>query len=191
MRPYLGHARARLTAPGARPDQPDRGRRRRQRPPRLRGDQERPRGRRASSSSCPSSASRATRPRTWCCAADFLDAIGEALEGVAAETEGITALVGFPERIERPEDRTRNPIIDPVAPPAYNSLAVCAGGGVTAVYRKSHLPNYAVFDERRYFEPGPEPLVVDVAGVPVGLTICEDIWVQGRPRPTRRPPARA
>ena len=94
--------------------------------------------------------------------ADFLDAIGEALEGLAAETDGITALVGFPERIQRPEDRTRNPIIDPVAPPAYNSLAVCAGGEVTAVYRKSHLPNYAVFDERRYFEPGPEPLVVDV-----------------------------
>ena len=113
--------------------------------------------------------------------ADFLDAIGEALEGVAAETEGITAMVGFPERIERPEDRTRNPIIDPVAPPAYNSLAVCTGGGVTAVYRKSHLPNYAVFDERRYFEPGPEPLVVDVHGVPVGLTICEDIWVGGPP----------
>ena len=113
--------------------------------------------------------------------ADFLDAIGEALDGIAADTDGITALVGFPERIERPEDRTRNPIIDPVAPPAYNSLAVCAGGEVTAVYRKSHLPNYAVFDERRYFEPGPEPLVVDVAGVPVGLTICEDIWVQGSP----------
>jgi len=113
--------------------------------------------------------------------ADFLDAIGEALEGLATETEGITALVGFPERIDRPEDRTRNPIIDPVAPPAYNSLAVLAGGEVTAVYRKSHLPNYAVFDERRYFEPGPEPLVVDVEGVPVGLTICEDIWVQGSP----------
>ena len=113
--------------------------------------------------------------------ADFLDAVGEALEGLATETEGITALVGFPERIERPEDRTRNPIIDPVAPPAYNSLAVLAGGELTAVYRKSHLPNYAVFDERRYFEPGPEPLVVDVEGVPVGLTICEDIWAQGSP----------
>jgi len=113
--------------------------------------------------------------------ADFLDAIGEALEGLATETEGITALVGFPERIDRPGDRTRNPIIDPVAPPAYNSLAVLARGEVMAVYRKSHLPNYAVFDERRYFEPGPEPLVVDVEGVPVGLTICEDIWVQGSP----------
>ncbi len=113
--------------------------------------------------------------------ADFLDAIGEALEGLAAGTDGITALVGFPERIERPESDRRNPIIDPVPPPAYNSLGVLAGGEVAAVYRKTNLPNYAVFDERRYFEPGPEPLVVDVAGVPVGLTICEDIWVQGSP----------
>ncbi|CAN5436949.1 NAD+ synthase [soil metagenome] len=113
--------------------------------------------------------------------ADFLDAIGEALHALAAETNGITALVGFPERIDRPEAERRNAIIDPVPPPAHNSLAVLAGGEVAAVYRKTHLPNYAVFDERRYFEPGPEPLVIDVSGVPVGLTICEDIWVHGDP----------
>ena len=49
------------------------------------------------------------------------------------------------------------------------------------VYRKNRLPNYAVFDEQRYFEPGVEPAMVDVAGVPVGLTICEDCWVEGPP----------
>ncbi len=68
---------------------------------------------------------------------DFLDSIGDALHSLAAEVEGITALVGFPERIDRPEEPRRNPIIDAVAPPAHNSLAVLAGGEVTAVYRKT------------------------------------------------------
>ena len=112
---------------------------------------------------------------------DFLDSIGDAIHSLAAEVEGITALVGFPERIDRPEEERRNPIIDAVAPPAHNSLAVLADGEVTGVYRKTHLPNYAIFDERRYFEPGPEPLVIDVDGVAVGLTICEDIWIRGSP----------
>ena len=112
---------------------------------------------------------------------DFLDSIGDAIHSLAAEVEGITALVGFPERIDRPEEERRNPIIDAVAPPAHNSLAVLADGEVTGVYRKTHLPNYAIFDERRYFEPGPEPLVIDVDGVVVGLTICEDIWIPGSP----------
>ena len=52
---------------------------------------------------------------------------------------------------------------------------------MTAVYRKLRLPNYGVFDEQRYFEPGEEPLTVDVKGVGVGLTICEDCWVEGPP----------
>ncbi len=52
---------------------------------------------------------------------------------------------------------------------------------VEAVYRKQRLPNYAVFDERRYFEPGTDPVVVEVAGMTVGLTICEDVWEPGPP----------
>jgi NAD+ synthase (glutamine-hydrolysing) len=52
---------------------------------------------------------------------------------------------------------------------------------VQAVYRKARLPNYAVFDEQRYFAPGSQPLTVEVAGVAVGLTICEDCWVEGPP----------
>ena len=112
---------------------------------------------------------------------DFLEAVAAALESVAADVGAITALVGFPERVAREAAPDPDPIIDPVAAPAHNSLAVISEGEVRAVYRKTHLPNYAVFDERRYFEPGPEPLVIDVAGVPVGLTICEDIWVDGPP----------
>ncbi|HEX4978518.1 MAG TPA: NAD+ synthase [Acidimicrobiales bacterium] len=59
----------------------------------------------------------------------------------------------------------------------HNAAAVCAFGSVKGVYRKRLLPNYAVFDEARYFTPGNEPLkVYEVAGVRMGVSICEDIW---------------
>ncbi len=63
----------------------------------------------------------------------------------------------------------------------YNSVAVLGDGQVRAVYRKILLPNYGVFDERRYFEPGDAPALIEVAGTRVGLTICEDIWYPGPP----------
>jgi NAD+ synthase (glutamine-hydrolysing) len=114
---------------------------------------------------------------------DFLDAVREGLDDVAAGVEGIVALVGFPERVERParELEDFDPLIDPPPPPAYNSLAVLAGGRLRAVYRKCDLPNYGVFDERRYFEPGTEAALTEVDGAPVGLTVCEDIWHPGFP----------
>ena len=112
---------------------------------------------------------------------DFLVAVEEALRALAADTDGIVALVGFPERIEREARRRPNPIIDPVSPPAFNSLAVLADGAVASVYRKMRLPNYGVFDERRYFEPGQRPAAIEVDGARIGLTICEDIWVPGAP----------
>ena len=58
----------------------------------------------------------------------------------------------------------------------YNMAAVIHQGRVLAEYAKQCLPNYQVFDEKRYFTAGVEPCVVDIAGVPVGLSICEDIW---------------
>ena len=58
----------------------------------------------------------------------------------------------------------------------YNSAAVIRDGAVVARYRKQLLPNYGVFDEKRYFEPGSVPCVVEIQGVPVGLNVCEDIW---------------
>ena len=95
----------------------------------------------------------------------FLDAARLALDELASETEGIVALVGFPER----EAAT------------YNSVAVLGDRQVRAVYRKVLLPNYGVFDERRYFDPGDSPMLVEIAGARVGLTICEDIWYPGPP----------
>jgi NAD+ synthase (glutamine-hydrolysing) len=95
----------------------------------------------------------------------FLAAARAAVERIAADAQGIVAVVGFPER----------------ADDAYNAAAVLAGGGVRAVYRKVNLPNYGVFDELRYFQHGPGGAIVQVDGVKVGLTICEDIWVPGPP----------
>src|SRR3954451_1614054 len=95
----------------------------------------------------------------------FLDATREALDGLAASTRGIVAMVGFPER----------------AGDVYNSAAVLADGRVAAVYRKIHLPNYGVFDEQRYFQAGSEPALFELNGVKIGLTICEDIWEPGAP----------
>jgi NAD+ synthase (glutamine-hydrolysing) len=95
----------------------------------------------------------------------FLDAARRALEQIASEISGVVAVVGFPEH----EAAT------------HNSAAVLADGGIQALYRKTLLPNYGVFDERRYFEPGDAPALVEVAEVRVGLTICEDIWYPGPP----------
>jgi NAD+ synthase (glutamine-hydrolysing) len=95
----------------------------------------------------------------------FLAAAREALEQVARGTEGIVALVGFPERT-----------FD-----AYNALAVCTGGAVRATYRKTVLPNYGVFDEQRYFQVGEGGAVLDLGAARLGLTICEDIWTPGPP----------
>jgi NAD+ synthase (glutamine-hydrolysing) len=114
---------------------------------------------------------------------DFLAAVREGLDAVAAEVEGIVALVGFPERVERPPEELEHfdPLIDPTPPPAYNALAILADGEVQGIYRKCDLPNYGVFDERRYFEPGTEPALLEVDGVAIGLTVCEDIWHPGFP----------
>jgi NAD+ synthase (glutamine-hydrolysing) len=96
----------------------------------------------------------------------FLTDAGAALERLAAATHGIVALVGFPER---------------AAEGVYNALAVLADGAVAAVYRKVHLPNYGVFDERRYFVAGEGGGLLDVGDATIGLTICEDIWIAGPP----------
>lgn len=61
----------------------------------------------------------------------------------------------------------------------YNSASLIRDGKIIATYRKQHLPNYSVFDEKRYFQPGMAPCVVDIQGVPVAITICEDMWHPG------------
>src|SRR5204863_8677561 len=63
----------------------------------------------------------------------------------------------------------------------YDAAALVRGGKVLAVYHKHLLPNYGVFDERRYFIPGNRPPVVAVDGFPLGLAICEDLWFPDGP----------
>ena len=58
----------------------------------------------------------------------------------------------------------------------FNAAGVLHGGQMVGEYFKQRLPNYQVFDEKRYFSEGNTPCVVDVAGIKVGITICEDIW---------------
>jgi NAD+ synthase (glutamine-hydrolysing) len=101
----------------------------------------------------------------------FLRVNQQAVEELATAAEGITALVGFAEPVADRHDPRH----------AYNSTAVLADGAVQAVYRKNRLPNYAVFDEQRYFVPGAEPITIEVGGERVGLTICEDVWTPGPP----------
>lgn len=67
----------------------------------------------------------------------------------------------------------------------FNSCALIRDGQIAAVYDKQHLPNYSVFDEKRYFTPGSAPCVIDVKGIPVALSICEDIWIPGTGRQAR------
>jgi NAD+ synthase (glutamine-hydrolysing) len=91
----------------------------------------------------------------------FVAANREALDKVASRTGRCAAVVGF-------VDADRD---------LYNAAAMCAGGAVVGTYRKRLLPNYAVFDEQRYFAPGTDPLTLfEVAGVRVGIAICEDVW---------------
>jgi len=58
----------------------------------------------------------------------------------------------------------------------YNSAALITGGEIAAIHRKAELPNYKVFDEKRYFNPGTQPTVVSCKGFKLGLLVCEDIW---------------
>jgi NAD+ synthase (glutamine-hydrolysing) len=98
----------------------------------------------------------------------FLQEAAAALDELASRAHGIVALVGFPE------------LTDDV----YNAAAVLADGEVVAVYHKMYLPNYGVFDEQRYFQAGSEAAIFELNGVPIGVTICEDIWEPGPPATT-------
>ncbi len=93
----------------------------------------------------------------------FLAECEAALQRVAASVNGIVAVVGWPQA---------------AGAVVYNAASVLRDGAVEATYRKRELPNYAVFDERRYFDVDPTggSCVFDVRGVAVGLVICEDLW---------------
>ncbi|HEX4909943.1 MAG TPA: NAD+ synthase [Permianibacter sp.] len=93
--------------------------------------------------------------------ADFQRAVDRALRELADVARGIAVVVGHPER-----DGEQ----------IYNAASVLLDGQVLARYRKQRLPNYLVFDEKRYFAEGHETCVFTLDGVRIGLLICEDLW---------------
>lgn len=91
----------------------------------------------------------------------FRRQIEAGLAKVREEVQDVSVMIGFPEY---------------AGTAIYNSAALISGGMVAAIHRKAELPNYKVFDEKRYFQPGAQPSVVDVQGFRCGLLVCEDIW---------------
>ncbi|MBI3011230.1 MAG: NAD+ synthase [Candidatus Omnitrophica bacterium] len=92
----------------------------------------------------------------------FVQANLDAMSWLTPMARRVVALVGY-------VDRARDGKL-------YNAAAVLSGGAQVATYRKQCLPNYGVFDEKRYFASGIGPLVIEAGGVRVGVTICEDLW---------------
>jgi len=92
---------------------------------------------------------------------DFIEKNYSTLKTVAGSVKEIVAVIGYVERVKKK---------------LYNSAALVYGGKVMGNYRKMVLPNYGVFDEKRYFTEGHEPVCLVLNGVMIGLTICEDIW---------------
>jgi len=96
---------------------------------------------------------------------EFIEQNQAALDEVVRATRGITAIVGFAQR----------------AGDVYNAAAIAHDGQIAAVYQKSHLPNYGVFDEVRYFRPGRDPFVCVRGPLRFAVNICEDIWTPAGP----------
>ncbi|HAS51233.1 MAG TPA: NAD+ synthase [Gammaproteobacteria bacterium] len=94
----------------------------------------------------------------------FIGQIEPALQRLCEEIQGIAVIVGCP--LSTPEG-------------LGNAAVVVNQGEIQARYFKQWLPNYSVFDEKRYFVPGENAAVVNIAGVRVGITICEDVWLPG------------
>src|SRR6202011_304101 len=87
--------------------------------------------------------------------------VARSLERLKQEVRGITLIAGYPEY----EGTT-----------IFNSAIVIRDGAVIANHRKACLPNYRVFDEKRYFTPGTEPTVIELNGIKAGVLVCEDVW---------------
>ncbi|MDH5190201.1 MAG: NAD+ synthase [Gammaproteobacteria bacterium] len=92
---------------------------------------------------------------------DFRKKTANAISSLAKHVKGIDVVVGYPCEQDNK---------------LYNAASLIRDGKIISTYFKHRLPNYGVFDEKRYFDEGTEPCVVDIKGVPVGITICEDIW---------------
>jgi len=98
---------------------------------------------------------------------DFIEACENGVQDLAGKVRGIAVIVGHPRG-----SRGR----------LHNAASVLMDGRVVATYAKRDLPNYTVFDEERYFEPGDSPCVFEAGGCRIGVNICEDVWGPQAPR---------
>ena len=95
---------------------------------------------------------------------DLSERVESGLTELTKNTIGIDVIVGYPMRRQGK---------------LYNAASVIRDGKIVKTYFKHCLPNYGVFDEQRYFAAGSEPCVIPLRGMPVGITICEDVWKEG------------
>lgn len=96
----------------------------------------------------------------------FIKASKEALERIINETKDIAVIIGF---------------VDELGENIYNAAAIIQNRRLIGIPHKTHLPNYDVFDEKRYFKPATESSIFNLNGLKLGINICEDIWVDNGP----------
>jgi NAD+ synthase (glutamine-hydrolysing) len=96
--------------------------------------------------------------------------VAKSLERLQQEIRGITLIAGYPEY---------------VGSTIFNAAIVIRDGRILANHRKACLPNYRVFDEKRYFTPGTEPTIIEVNGLRAGVLVCEDVWDSAPARQAR------
>jgi NAD+ synthase (glutamine-hydrolysing) len=92
---------------------------------------------------------------------ECLERVERALEQIRGACHGVTLVLGYP--------------LSAVGS-LFNVAGVLRDGVWLGEYAKQQLPNYSVFDEKRYFQPGAAPLVIEHRGLKIGLSVCEDIW---------------
>lgn len=91
----------------------------------------------------------------------FIEQVANIVQQLAAKDHGIDILISYPE---------------PVEDKLFNRISLLSQGAIKASYDKKDLPNYGVFDEKRYFTPGNETVLIDMDSIPTALSICEDLW---------------
>lgn len=90
--------------------------------------------------------------------------VNAALRKIQASVQDIYLIIGYPEK-------SKNKL--------YNSASVIFNGNIIARYHKQRLPNYSVFDEKRYFSAGRQPCIIEIGGIQIAVVICEDLWEPG------------
>ncbi len=112
---------------------------------------------------------------------EFVADCEKALEKIMSASKGISVIVGGIEKITDHDDKSHNKYDKSYSERLYNTAFVFSNAELIYKYHKKHLPNYDVFDEKRYFDSGNEDGIFLLNGKKIGLNICEDIWIENGP----------